>query len=82
MKREKLLQMCLNNEDNAARAKAAMPIIYQRLYDEAKLGKGAIEMLWEYNEPTEAIILHQLKEDGYDIQYMSFEPRIVLISWI
>ncbi len=82
MTRENALKICLKNETRIAKAKSVMPYIYEKIYQEAMLGKGAFEMMWQYTEEIEAIVLHWLKEDGYNVEYVSLEPIVVRISWI
>ena len=82
MKRDQVLNLLKNNAANVSRAETVLDIIYNKIYEEAMRGKGCLEMMWQYKEPVEGLVLHRLKEDGYDITYTSLEPRIVLISWI
>lgn len=82
MKQENALKICQTINLNKERSKEILKAIYNKIFDEAMRGKGAIEMTWQYSEPAEADVLHQLKEDGYDVQYISLEPIVVRISWI
>ena len=82
MKREQVLNLMKNNAANVAKAETVLDIIYNKIYDEAMRGKGCLEMMWQYKEPVEGLVLHRLKEDGYDVSYITMEPRMVLISWI